>query len=167
MGMKKKRGRPPRADKRATDETGPTPETIAKLEVDVLTDLVETGLITVDQECAGREINAVWEALERSMARTSATFLMRVTASHRELPDAVSHAIAWRLHYRHQPWASREIEKKLAPGVTRYGVVWRLCNLNWPIDLIARQAGVSEARILRAVRDSLDVYISFAKKCVH
>jgi hypothetical protein len=165
--MKKKRGRPSRADKRAADEAGPTPQTIAKLEGDVLTELLESELITGEQERAGREINAVWEALEQSMARTSTAHLMRVSASHRELPDAISHAIARRLHDRHQPWASREIEKKLAPGVTRYGVVWRLCNLNWPIALIAHQAAVSDARILRAVRDSLDVYISFAKKDLH
>ncbi len=162
--MGRKRGRPSRAEVRFAEHVGPTAQTVAKLECDALLGLVERGDLSVDQERAGREINDVWEALERSMARTSTIELMRITASHRELPDAMSHAIARRLHQCHQPWASREIEKTLAPGVTRYGIVWRLCNLNWPPAFIAANTGLNERAVVRALRDSLDVYLDFSKK---
>jgi len=159
-----KRGRPSRAEMRFAEETGPTPETVAKLEGDALLDLVERGDLNVDQERAGRAINAVWEELERLFFRTSNGELTRVSQSHRDLSDAMSHALARRLRDLHQPWASREIEKTLGPGVTRYGVVWRLCNLNWPPKFIAANTGLKEHAVLCALRDSLDVYIDLAKK---
>ncbi len=162
MGIK--RGRPSRAELRFAEESGPTPETVAKLKGDALLDLVERGVLTVDHERAGREINAVWEELERLFARTGNGDMTRVSRSYRDLPDAMSYALARRLQTRHQPWASREIEKRLGPGVTRYGVVWRLCNLNWPPKFIARNTGLKERAVVSALRDSLDVYIDLAKK---
>ena len=161
--MGNKRGRPSRAELRFAEEVGPTPETVAKLKGDALLDLVERGDLTVDHERAGREINAVWEELERLFSRTGGD-MMRVNRSHRDLPDAMSFALARRLQTHHQPWASREIEKRLAPGVTRYGVVWRLCNLNWPPKFIAYNTGLKERVVVCAVRDSLDVYIALTKK---
>lgn len=162
MGIK--RGRPSRAELRFEEHVGPTPETVAKLAGDALLDLVERGDLTVDHERAGREINAVWDELERLFSRASNNDMMRVSVSRRDLPDAMSHALARRLRTRHQPWASREIERVLAPGVTRYGLVWRLCNLNWPPTFIAQNTGLKESAVLCAVRDSLDVYIALAEK---
>lgn len=144
MGIK--RGRPSRAQMRIAEEVGPTPETIAKLQGDALLDLVTRGDLTVDHERAGREINAVWEELERLFSRTSGGDMTRVSRSHRDLPDTMSFALARRLQTHHQPWASREIEKRLAPGVTRYGVVWRLCNLNWPRSSLRKTPDSKNAR---------------------
>ena len=102
--------------------------------------------------------------LERLFSRTSGGDMTRVSRSHRDLPDTMSFALARRLQTHHQPWASREIEKRLAPGVTRYGVVWRLCNLNWPPQFIAQNTGLKERAVVCALRDSLDVYIALTKK---
>ncbi len=164
MTAHKKRGRPSRAQLRAAEAPGPTPETAAKLWPDAVLALVRKGRISVAQERAAREINSIWESLERAMSPSSSVVLARVNASYREPPDGMSHRMARMLRARHQPWAGREIEKTIAPGLTRYGVVWRLVNLNWPAALIARQGGVSVRAVLKALRASLDVYVSFADK---
>lgn len=149
----------------AAEDIGPTPETVAKLEGDALLELVQTGRISVDQERSGREINSVWETLYRLIGGgVKADYGRAGGGGGRDLPDAMSFGMARMLANRHQPWASREIEKTLAPGVTRYGIVWRLCNLNWPLRAIARNTGLHEAVVLRALRDSLDVYQQFAKR---
>ena len=137
----KKRGRPSRAERRAAETPGSTRETAAKLRPDAVLALEHSGRISVDQERAAREINSIWESLERAMSPSSSVVLARVNASYREPPDGMSHRMARMLRTRHQPWASREIEKVIAPGLTRYGVVWRLVNLNWSLTLIARQLG--------------------------
>lgn len=58
----RRRGRP-----RRNEEIGPTPETLAKLDRDVLLTMLEGGQITADQEVAARELSSMWRALQRGM----------------------------------------------------------------------------------------------------
>lgn len=143
---------------------GPTSQTVAKLEADVLKELAQARRITTDQERAGREINAVWEALGRLVGGLACADPGRAGGGGADPIEAMPNMIAGYLHNRHQPWASREIEKVVAPGITRYGIVWRVCNLNWDLELVALACRLPERIVLRALRDSLDVYLDFMRK---
>lgn len=140
-----------------TEIDAPIIESAPTHQGDALLALVQGGLITAEQERYGREIDSVWRELASLTIGASPHSAAIISSM---LPGV----LAQRLRARHQPWASHEIEKNVAPGVTRYGIVWRLANLNWPIKFVAQNSGLSEKTVLRHLRDSLDVYADFARR---
>lgn len=144
---------------------GPTVETAAKLEPDVLLTMQHAGLISIDQERAAREMASIWLTLERSLGGFKQALGEGSHGGQRGyglegMPARYAHL----LQYRHQPWASREIGKAVAPGLTRYGIVWRIVYLNWDWREVADTSQVEHDELLKAFRDSLDVYLSFAER---
>lgn len=102
-------------------ENAPTPETVAKLRVDIVVRLRDDGRLTPEECEAALEIRRIWEVLGRALFPSSGgldrmrqpqqatTFdpILRMTAEEER---------AWRLRYR--PWAS-EMSVEIVAGMIR------------------------------------------------
>jgi hypothetical protein len=155
----KKRGRPKRRD----DAVGPTPETAAKLERDVLLALTESGVLSLDQERAGREIADVWRALMRGFFGTFNLEGAKVSGRVREPVDAMTQSEARVYASTYLPWAKQEVRALVVnfPKLTRCDLAYRVCAANQSPDTIARGFQVDRYALIGPLRDALDNYQRF------
>ena len=114
--------RQPEPDPGATEDAGPTPETVRKLRRDIVTRLAREGRLSREQVRAAFEIRRVWEAFGRGLFPASRGF---APLAERKRHAMFSHPVdrltpeeetAWRLRYR--PWA-REMAVTVAAGAIR------------------------------------------------
>jgi hypothetical protein len=159
----RRRGRP-----RRNEELGPTPETAAKLESDVLSVLLEADQITVDQETAGRELFSLWQALQRGflpqMKLSSAG--PNVGRKQARSPFARMSDIElgiWTARYK--PWAAEETKTIVvnAPRLSRLTLTRRIIENNTKPAEIARTFVVSSEYILSEFGKALDCYCSLRR----
>jgi hypothetical protein len=154
----KKRGRPKREKGIA-----PTPETLAKLQPNVLPSLVYNGVIDLDQEKAAEEIAHVYHTLHRGLLpaggiendRSMATGTLRdpfarMTTGERN---------AWEFTYK--PWANSESKKLIRkrPRLCRWKLSVLITHENIKPDVIAAQYQVDYPIIIQQFKNSLDQYV--------
>jgi hypothetical protein len=155
----KKRGRPKRRD----EAVGPTPETAAKLEPDVLLGLTEAGVLTLEQERAGREIADVWRALMRGFFGTFNPDGARLSGRVREPVDAMTQGEARIYATTYLPWAKQEVRALVVnfPKLTRCDLAYRVCAANQSPETVARAFQVDRFALIQPLRDGLDNYLRF------
>ena len=159
MAAKKKRGRPKRRDQ----NLGPTPQTAAKLERDVLLALTESGVLALEQERAGREIADIWRALMRGFFGTFNLDGAKLSGRVREPVDAMTQAEARIYASTYLPWAKREVRALVVnfPKLTRCDLVYRICAANQSLETVARAFQVDRHALIGPLRDALDNYLRF------
>ena len=115
-------GRPRREDREPRDDTGPTPETAARLRRDLVARLAGEGRLGRGQVRAALEVRRVWEAFGRGLFPATNTMTPAAGRGRRAMfIDPIDRLTrleeaAWRLRYR--PWA-REMAVTVAAGAIR------------------------------------------------
>jgi len=160
----RRRGRP----KAKSDCILPTPETVAKLKRDELAVLLAEGELNPDQERAARKIHSFTMALRRGALPTS-PFKFGTTEKRRRMAESAAEKLkepeAEHLSFVFSPWA-RDMSKAVVarrPPLTALGLVECVVNENMNPNLLARQHGVTQERILDHLRGALDAYIAQKK----
>ncbi len=156
----RRRGRP---KKRADDRIDPTPETAAKLEPDHLHKLLSEGEISPDQERAGRQIHALFRALNAGGSPTS-----RLDAPGKSKRPGLTKTPLERLSERQEdlwrsrftPWARASGATVVVgrPRLTSLGLVERLVTENQSPEAISARFRVSRETLLEAFRTAMDAY---------
>lgn len=159
----RRRGRP-----RRNEDLGPTPETAAKLEADVLSVLLETEQITVDQEAAGRELFSMWRALQRGFLPQMKLSLAGPNAGRKQARSPFARmsdfeAGMWTARYK--PWAAVETKTIVVnvPRLSRLALTRRIIESNIRPLEIARTFLVSSKCVLSAFGKALDSYCSLRR----
>ncbi|MBT5241439.1 MAG: hypothetical protein HOH20_14185 [Rhodospirillaceae bacterium] len=161
-----KRGRP----RRAEVAIAPTPETVAKLQRDQVSDLLKQGELNPDQERVARKILSFSLALTRGMFPQS-----RIQAAAplpaRSLPQAPlerlsdSESELWSKVYR--PWAG-EMSRQLVgrrPKLTALSVVERIVNENNSPYALSSAFDLPRKQVLDGLRQALmDILLIKEKK---
>ena len=133
--------KPRPAPRAAGDDTGPTPETAAKLRRDIVARLSQEGRLGREQVRAALEIRRVWEAFGRGLFPATNTMAPAVgRRKHAMFVDPIDRLsreeeAAWRLRYR--PWA-REMAVTVAAGAIR------TTRLQLILDIVVDNHGLRE-----------------------
>ena len=148
---------------RREERYDPTPQTLAKLESDVLQDLLARRAITADEERAAREICDIHRAVKRGLFRTQNIGAGHGTA---DASDAMSEHEA-RIHFqRYVPW-SREEARHLAfrwpTRVMRLGLALKICEQNESIASIGKRHDTNDNRVLQIFRHALNGYVALMR----
>jgi len=154
----KKRGRPKREKGIA-----PTPETLAKLQPNVLPSLVYNGILDLDQEKAGEEIAHVYHTLHRGLLpaggiendRSIATGTLRDPFARMSTGERN----AW--EFRYKPWANNESKKLIRkrPRLCRWKLTLLITHENERPEVLAARYQVEYPKIIRYLKDSLNEYV--------
>ncbi len=158
-----RRGRP-----RRNQDVGPTPQTAAKLERDVLLAMLAAEELTAEQETAGRELYALWRALQRGMfpqMRVDGTGQSPGSQCARSPFARMSDFEASVWAERYKPWAAAETKVFVVrvPKLSRFDLVRRVVENNTRPMCVASVFGVSEAHIVTALKESLDCYCALRR----
>ncbi|NKB44359.1 MAG: hypothetical protein GKS03_08795 [Alphaproteobacteria bacterium] len=157
----RKRGRPPRTQ----EAIAPTPETVAKLQRDQVSNLLKQGELTPDQEGVARKIHSFSMALKRGMFPQSRIQTEGAMPS-RRLPQAPLERLSdtesesWSRVYR--PWAgemSRHIVGR-RPKLTALAVVERIVNENESLEAVSSSYDLPRTQVLDGLKRALDGYIA-------
>ena len=157
------RGRP-----RRNQDIGPTPQTAAKLERDVLLTMLEAGELTAEQEAAGRELYVMWRALQRGMfpqMRVDGTGHTPGRQSARSPFGRMSDFEASVWADRYKPWAASETKTLVVrmPKLSRLDLARRIIEYNTRPACVASVFGVSKAFLVTALQESLETYCVFKR----
>lgn len=161
----RRRGRPKR---QFAEAVAPTPETVAKLEPDHLSQLLRDGELSVDQERAGRQIHGLFIALRRGGSPAS-KLREPVDRATRRLPQSPLDRLSarqeeiWRQVYR--PWME-DVGRRVVvrrPKLTALGVVERVVADNTSAGRLAALYQLPTESVLDALRDAMDAYNAYKK----
>lgn len=144
-----------------SDRTGPTPETLAKLQPDALIQLTNRGEITADDERAGREIAGLHRAFKRALFRTS-SHDGRGARGLVDVPDCISASEADKISRRYKPFmcrASRHIVARWPKRLSQLDLVLGVCEGNIPLREYAQLYEFTDATMLRALTRGLRDYL--------
>lgn len=142
------------------DPVGPTPETVAKLQADVLLTLVQNDILTTDQERAGREIASIWRAIMRGMFGTSNAAGVRTSSRRKDPTDAMSETESKYHAETYLPWATCQASRLAVkfPRLTYADVVYRLAVANENPLAVAQEIKVAPGVLIAALQDALEWY---------
>jgi hypothetical protein len=157
----KKRGRP----KQRAEDTPPTPETEAKLQPDQLTVLLADGVLSPDQERAGRALHALTRAWMRGMSPRS-QFEAPTPPNRRKAARSPVDRMTereerlWLTAYK--PWAAAETATLVCrrPRLTALDLVRQVVDDNTAPRDIARRLDLDAGEVTAALKDALDRFIS-------
>ncbi|MEQ9449621.1 MAG: hypothetical protein RLN70_12080, partial [Rhodospirillaceae bacterium] len=145
------------------EDVGPTPETAAKLERDVLQSLTEAGQITAEHEYAGRELHAMWRALQRGMLPQLKLGRAGPAPGRKQVRSPFT-----RMHERemeiwttrYKPWADAQSKIVVArrPRLSRLDLALKVIDDNVALSCIAHRHALSVARVAEELRNALDLY---------
>lgn len=159
----------PRTVWNSNQEPGPTPETVAKRQPDVIETLHHENLLDTDQHNAAMEIRELREALTRGIFSGAADYsaplggkagreqLRGLEALKGDVKDTGTEYGKWAQIYK--PWSNSEGKRQIAPGFTRLqlvdDIVWEGY---WPQDMDSL-AGMIPGTSLYRLREALDNYL--------
>ena len=157
----RKRGRP----RRTQEDVAPTPETLAKLQRDQLSDFLKQGELTPNQKRAAPKIYSFYLALKRGMAQQSRLEIgpsvparSQPQAPLERLSDAESES--WCTVYR--PWAGGVSRQTLSrrPKLTALSLVGSIVKENQSPEFVSSAFDVPRPRVLSRAKARLDGYIA-------
>ena len=159
----RRRGRP-----RRNENLGPTPETAAKLDPDVLLVMLERDQLTSEQEAGARELFSMWRALQRGMLPQMKLGMAGPLPGRKQARSPFarmgdSEIEVWTTRYK--PWASVEAKTIVvgAPRLSRLDLTRRVIENNGRPADVARHFRTPVDKILAEFRNALDCYCSLKR----
>jgi len=153
-----RRGRPKREE-----NCGPTPETTAKLEPDVLLVLRQHDHVTPEQETAARELHAMWRALKRGMLPQSKVVPASPIPGRKQVRSPFARMNDYELELwseRYRPWANAESRTLVTgwPRLSRLELTRRIVEDNATPAAIGAMHGLAQTQVMEHLRNALDRY---------
>ncbi len=164
VATRSRRGRP-----KANADIGPTPETAAKLEPDVLFELKQADCVTAEQETAARELHAMWRALKRGMLPQSKVVPASPIPGRKQVRSPFARMDESELDLwsqRYKPWANTETRMLIAraPRLSRLELTRRIIEDNTAPGALGARHGMADMEVVEHLRNALDRYRNLCRE---